>query len=98
LALSGAVVFSITSGTLNYQLTGNIEAQYRQAKAILASSQTTLCLKDPLRRSGILHEFVLWSNRSSNQFPATIRADAMQHLSCTSAAERALERADQGCR
>jgi hypothetical protein len=28
LALDGAVVFSITSSTLNYQLTGNIETQY----------------------------------------------------------------------
>ena len=37
LALGGAVVFSITSGTLNYQLTGNIETQYRHAKGILAS-------------------------------------------------------------
>jgi len=37
LALGSTVVFSITSGTLNYQFTGNIKTQYRQAKDILAS-------------------------------------------------------------
>ena len=56
LALGDAVVFSITSGTLNYQLTGNIEAQYRQAKALLVSPETTLCLEEPLCCSGIPQE------------------------------------------